>query len=222
MSELNKHFSWREWIISAIAVLAIICLFTYRPIRQSSAYHNFADCRHFWGINHFGDVISNLPFIIIGTWGLSFLKNPKSTECFECPSEKNTYVFFFTGLLLTVFGSTYYHLEPNSKTLFWNRLPMSVSFMSFLCITIGEFINPKLALKVLFPAVAFGMGSVIYWIWSEFQGMGDWRFYLFTQFFGIISLPLILLMYKSRYRFNYYWFVLFFYILAKICESKDW
>ena len=34
----------------------------------------------------------------------------------------------FLGILLTGFGSAYYHLEPNDQTLFWDRLPMAISF----------------------------------------------------------------------------------------------
>ena len=44
----------------------------------------------------------------------------------------------FLGILLTGFGSSYYHLDPNDHTLFWDRLPMSISFMAILAMAVEE------------------------------------------------------------------------------------
>ena len=44
----------------------------------------------------------------------------------------------FLGIALTGFGSSYYHWDPNDRTLFWDRLPMALSFMAILAIVIGE------------------------------------------------------------------------------------
>ncbi len=46
-------------------VMGIVALFL-APIPQPLSYHNFADHRGCLGIPNFGDVISNVPFAIVG------------------------------------------------------------------------------------------------------------------------------------------------------------
>lgn len=75
---------------------------------------------------------------------------------------------------------------------------------------------------LLLPSLILGLGGVIFWKWGEGQGGGDLRIYIFTQFFTIAVIPVVLLLYKSRYRYSYYlWYVLAAYVSAKICESND-
>ena len=50
----------------AVFVLTAVILYFLGPIAQDLSYHRFSDCREFWGVPHFMDVMSNLPFLIIG------------------------------------------------------------------------------------------------------------------------------------------------------------
>jgi|SRR5579859_4772400 len=102
-------------------------------IPQPLSYHSFADQRSFLEIPNFGDVVSNLPFAVIGIWSLVLLlRSPSrnSTGRFLGDRERLPYVFVFTGLLLTAFGSSYYHLAPDNELLVWDRLPITITFTS--------------------------------------------------------------------------------------------
>ena len=44
-------------------------MFFVKPIPQDAAYHNFADQREVLGIPNFWNVISNIPFILVGLIG---------------------------------------------------------------------------------------------------------------------------------------------------------
>ena len=49
------------------------------PFAQDPAYHAFADGRTLLGIPNFWNVISNLPLLVIGAWGILFVaRNPRS------------------------------------------------------------------------------------------------------------------------------------------------
>ncbi len=101
-------------IITAVIPLIFLSL---PRIPQPEAHHLFADRRSVLGMPNFGDVASNLPFAVIGVWGLIFLLRPESIEStsrFLEPGERWPYSFVFMGLLLTAFGSSYYHLSPNN------------------------------------------------------------------------------------------------------------
>ena len=60
----------RVVLLMAITLITALVMFSFPAIPQNSDYHNFADQRALWGIPHFGDVLSNLPFVLVGFWGL--------------------------------------------------------------------------------------------------------------------------------------------------------
>ena len=157
-------------------------------------------------------MISNLPFVIIGSLGL---KNVLSS--LKGNSLKLSFIWFFIGIILTGFGSAYYHFNPNDTTLIWDRLPMTISFMSFLSIIISEFIDVHFGKKALFPFLIIGVLSIGYWV--VFQ---DLRMYVLVQFLPISLIPIILFLSKNNLKLKkYFWLILIAYIVAKFLESYD-
>ena len=41
------------------------------------------------------------------------------------------------GVLLTGFGSGYYHWSPSNETLVWDRLPMTLTFLPMTALLLG-------------------------------------------------------------------------------------
>lgn len=66
-------------IIVVIVIIAIIAVFSMDPIAQDPAYHNFADQRSLINIPNFYNVLSNLPFIIIGVMGMRLVGLGRAT-----------------------------------------------------------------------------------------------------------------------------------------------
>jgi hypothetical protein len=199
----------------------VILLF-HAPIPQDPAYHNFADQHTILGIPRFGDVITNLGFNLVGLLGLWFLWRKTDPNLFQNSKEQSAYTVFFLGLFLTGLGSAYYHLEPNSSRLFWDRLPVTLTFMSMLSIVITERASPLLGIRLLLPLLLVGAGSVVYWHLGEQAGNGDLRFYGIVQFYPMLAIPLMLILFRSRYVYGaYFWGVIGWYALAKICELLD-
>ena len=87
------------------ASLAILPLLP--PIPQDPSYHQFADQRTLLGIPNFWNVVSNLPFVLVGAMRL-----------WQFGRDRASFVLFL-GVFLTGFGSAYYHWDPNDDTLFW-------------------------------------------------------------------------------------------------------
>ena len=159
-------------------------------------------------------------FIIIGGYCLSILIHHAHIK-----SEFNpipAYYLFFIGLILTGFGSGYYHLSPTNETLVWDRLPMAIAFMSLFSFFIYEHISERLGTWLLWPLLALGVFSVWYWIYTENQGVGDLRLYALVQFLPVLLIPLIIILFPSqRYEHKYLWYLIGFYVLAKIAEHYD-
>lgn len=207
-------------LLLTVAVVIATIAHLLPPIPQPLAYHNFADQRRWLGIPNFGDVVSNLPFALVGIAGLIFLFGAGARE-FSDPRERWPYVVMFASLILTAFGSAYYHLAPGNARLVWDRIPIMMVFMALLAAVIAERVRVAAGLA-LFPVFEiFGVASVLTWRAGELQGHGDLRFYAAVQVYAILILLLALLFAPKYTRGADFAAVVGFYVLAKILEESD-
>ena len=102
-------------LIAPAVILAVIALFL-SAIPQPLSYHNFADHRPWFGMPNFGDVVSNIPFAIVGIWGLLVMFAPGRLQLLDS-RERWPYLVMFASLILTAIGSGYYHLAPDNARL---------------------------------------------------------------------------------------------------------
>jgi len=192
-------------VFLVLMIASLVGLLLLPPIAQDQSYHDFADQRTLLGVPHFWNVVSNFPFIAIGAAGLWQLRRDPAIDV------------LFLGILLTGFGSAYYHLDPNDRTLFWDRLPMAVSFMAILANAIEERVDAKAGAILLCPLVAVGVFSILLWRWT-----GDLRLYGWVQFFPCLALPLLFLLFPAKYSGTSYWLIAAaLYALAKLFEFYD-
>ena len=192
-------------ILLGLATASLAGLLLLPPIPQDQSYHKFADQRTLFGVPNFWNVVSNFPFIAIGLVGLrQFHRNPVT-------------LLLFLGILSTGFGSSYYHLDPNDRTLFWDRLPISVTFMAILAYSIEERVDARAGAILLWPLVAVGVFSLLLWRWTD-----DLRLYGWVQFFPCVAIPLLFLLFPPKYSGAYYWVLAAaLYALAKLLEFYD-
>jgi hypothetical protein len=181
----------RVALIIGLAVLAGAVVFFLPPLSQDSSYHSFADHMPLLGVPNFWNVISNLGFLAAAIWGVRALRSPVS---FLEAWERIAYGILLGGVALVALGSSYYHAAPDNATLFWDRLPMTIVFMSLLATTVGERIDMRAGKLLLFPLLAAGVGSVIYW-----RIFDDLRPYVMVQFYPMAALPLMLLLFPPKY-----------------------
>ena len=175
------------------------------PLTQDQSYHQFADQRTIFGIPNFWNVVSNLPFLAVGVAGLRRFRNDPAT------------VVFFLGVLLTGVGSSYYHWDPNDDTLFWDRLPMTLSFGAILALVVAERVSVRAGAILLWPALATGLFSLLLWRWTD-----DLRLYFWVQFFPGLAVVLLFLLCPPKFTGTNYWIIAgVLYALAKIFEFTD-
>jgi len=68
------------------------------PIHQDPAYHQFVDVRSWLGVPNAWNVLSNLPFVIVGLAALQWLAR-------QPVPQRKMWMVFFIGITLTGFGS---------------------------------------------------------------------------------------------------------------------
>ena len=217
-------FVQRVAILVAVLIVAVGGLLFLEPIPQNPAYHLFADTQSYLGLANFGNVTSNVGFAIVGVLGLVTIFGRKDRDIFEQPLDAWPYIVFFFAVLSVGAGSAYYHANPDIERLVWDRLPMTVGFMSLFAAFIADRIHGRVGVVYLLPAlIAVGILSLVYWEWTEAQGRGDLRFYGLVQFYPMIAMPMICWLFPpSRYTSGRYlaW-VIGWYGVAKVLEIFD-
>lgn len=218
---MSQRFNSFALVLAIVAIIAaVVFMFLAPKIPQWPSYHQFADKRSLWGIANFADVLSNVLFLFIGCYGLVILM--RNSQQNGCDSESLVYTLLFASIILVCFGSAYYHLAPDNATLVWDRIPMTLVFMTALSLTIMQRINHNLGLYLLVPLLIFGVFSVIYWYCSELSGAGDLRLYALVQFYSMLIIVAILMFFPKHHPPTkaYIWLGVWYFI-AKLAEHFD-
>jgi len=206
-------------LLVLVTVVATTIVFSLRPISQPQNYHHFCDNRLMFDIPSFANVISNIGFIVVGLMGLCRVRQSVAPKII-----KIIYIFVFMGIFLTAFGSAFYHYSPNNATLVYDRLPMTIVFMAITAAALAEGVGLVIGGIVLAPLLLIGCASILWWRYSEIRGSGDLRLYALVQYYPVILIPLILLLFPNfRIRKGWPPLLLCFgwYALAKIAEGLD-
>ena len=203
------------------AQASAIALALHGAIPQLAEYHAFADARGWLGLPNAANVLSNLPFTLIGAWGLwrlSAIQHGPARAAWCC---------FCAALACTGFGSAIYHWAPANASLVLDRLPIAWACAALLCAFLSERVDAAWGhASTLCGAFIVATASVAWWWFSEHQGHGDLRPYLYLQFLPMLLVPAALCM-KLRVQNNAgvpdaaWWAVLALYAAAKLMELAD-
>ena len=138
--------------------------------------------------------------MLAGALGLRVLYRNRGKRLFRDRHEVWPCRLFILGAVLIGFGSGYYHLDPDNERFLWDRLAMMPTFMAWFAAIVSERVSLRARLRLLPLFVVAGLGSAVWWGWSEAHAMGDLRFYLLMQLLPMLLIPLLLWRYPPRYR----------------------
>lgn len=157
-------------VLAGLMAVSLAGLALLPKIPQDQAYHLFADQRTLFGIPNFWNVVSNIPFIVVGAAGLARFRDDAAR------------IVLFLGFFLTGIGSAYYHWDPNDGTLFWDRLPMTISFAAILSLVVQERVGARMGRSCFgrcsqsgLPAYWHGCGPTICVSISGRNSFRAWR-----------------------------------------------
>lgn len=162
-----RHAGWAA--VAAVAAAMMI----HGPIAQPAAYHDFADARAAFGIPRAADVLSNVPFALVALWALARRRGGIAWTAFDA------------SLLLTAFGSAYYHLAPDDARLVWDRIPIALACAAMLVAVYGETHRLRGQGGALAAMGVAAVASVAWW-----RAAADLRPYLLLQVAPLLLVPL--------------------------------
>ena len=201
-----------QMLCAVLALFAIgLVLHWLYPLRQSEAYHAFADTRPWLGIPNAADVLSNVPIFLAGLAVLVWLRRQADGG----GRLRSGLLVTGLGLTLTGIGSAYFHYAPSDATLVWDRLPLAVVFAGVLLTAWSCAVAiPPSRFQVALLVLA-SLGSVAFWVY-----LGSLWPYAILQFGGLAVL-LYLALGGRLQGAGGWWCVIAFYTLAKVFENFD-
>lgn len=216
---MNRLTNSKLLLGSVFAALAL-ALWAYGPVQQPAHYHDFADNRLCLGIAHGADVLSNLGFLLVGGLGLWRLWRLRRVD--HARAALPAWWLFFISVVLTTFGSAYYHVAPDDLRLSWDRLPIALACASLIAALWSERIDARQGRLSLVPLLLFALHSVLWWIWTGDNGSGDLRPYLLLQLTPVMLMPLLLWRLPgAAAEDRALWRMVGLYVLAKLAELAD-
>ncbi len=206
-------------VLAGVFAIAVIALALVGPIPQPADYHAFADVRTLLGVPYAMDVLSNLPFVLVGLWML------RAARQWQQSHHPGAAALALAGLgcALTGLGSAYYHLEPNHWGLLWDRLPIGVTAVGLLAVLLAEHVDARWGRGLRLAALAIcALLSSIYWYMSIGWGAQDLRPYLLAQFAPMLALAVLAPGMRGGVLHRGAWgLAALGYALAKVCEVLD-
>ena len=206
----------RNELLLALAAGALLLVAVFAPaVAQPLHYQDFADQRTLWGLPHALDVLSNVPFALVGLLGLRALRRLPAGEVSN--AQRACARLFFAGLLVVAVGSSWYHFQPNDFGLAIDRASMSIAFAGLLGLLVAGVVSDRAGTVTAGALLVLGLASVL--AWYETANVLPWAV---VQFGGM---PLLVLAALTRPRAGALvvrWsLVLLAYALAKLFESND-
>ena len=180
-------------------------------VEQPSHYHAFADQRALLGISHAMDVLSNLPFLLLGLYALARLPHISEQRW------RALGLSLSLGLLFTFLGSSTYHLAPVDTGLIYDRLGMLVLFSAILGMATADRLGFRAAGMALIAVLLGGAASL--WAWRVHDNLLPW---IVLQAGGMLLL--VLLAYRRSLPDGYGFKLgacVAWYALAKLFELGD-
>jgi len=215
-------------LVSVLALLVLVALVGPAIPTPEAMAGAFADRRAWGALPNALDVLSNLPFAVLGLWGLVRLHRVDRAHQIEQDSSWTVLPeppvdaldcawLFFTGLLVTAAGSTFYHLEPDALRLAADRAGMAVAFAGLIGFAVCERVSLRAGWPVAWFTLAAALAAVA--LFHETGNVLPWALVQFGGMLGVLALSLTRPV-RGAVGFKLGW-VIFFYALAKLFELGD-
>jgi hypothetical protein len=212
---MRSNLSRLEAVL-ALGCAALLVLAVAGPtVLQPADFHAYADQRMLWGLPHAMDVLSNLPFALGGLAGAWMLWRAPAGALGTM--ERAMAALFFTGLLVTAFGSSWYHLQPDDAGLAIDRYAMAIAFAGLLGLGAAARVSERAGAAVGLTGLLLAPLAVF--VWAATGNVLPWAL---VQLGGMVLVLWLALLRPRHGALDVRWLaVLAIYGVAKVFELND-
>jgi hypothetical protein len=159
-------------LMLAMALAAVVGLVAWGPVGLVPHMHHFVDEGTWLGVPNGLNVLSHVPLIPIGLWGIWRVSRLPSNERLRW-----IWGWFFLCQMLATLGGMFYHLAPGDSAFIWDQVPKSAACSLFAFAFLAERIDRRFGES---PAIAAALIASllggIWWLYSlHHEGVGDLR-----------------------------------------------
>lgn len=159
-------------LMVAMALAAMVGLVAWGPVGLVPHMHHFVDEGTWMGVPNGINVLSHVPLIPIGLWGIWRVSRLPSNEPLRW-----IWGWFFLCQMLATLGGMFYHLAPGDSAFIWDQVPKSAACSLFAFAFLAERIDRRCGES---PAIATALIASllggIWWLYSlHHDGVGDLR-----------------------------------------------
>ncbi len=192
------------WLTGAAILAAAVCVVVLGPIERGPGFHDYADQRRWLGIPHAGDVLSNVPFVIVGVRAL-----------------RQTPVLALAVAWIGV-GSAIYHWAPSDTTLSLDWAPIGVTLMLMLAAVIRDRIGARAGHVMQGAGCLAAVLAVGYWLLTGgTTDGGNMAPYVTVQLLGVALAPVLAVIAPGRISTRYLLAAVACFLVARILGAYD-
>ncbi|RYF35045.1 MAG: hypothetical protein EOO26_02260 [Comamonadaceae bacterium] len=218
-------FSRRERaLLAAFALLGVVAVLCPPLTGAQAGASLFADDRAWLHLPNAMDVLSNLPFLAVGVWGLCWLRGLDRAQHRAAHGAGEPPVntldcawLFFAGLIASAVGSAFYHLQPDVPRLAADRAGMAIAFAGLIGFAVCERVSQRAGWVAAWATLAGGLLAVA--VWHDTGNVAPWAVVQFGGMGLVLALALAAPT-DDAVGLKLGW-VIFFYALAKAFELGD-
>ncbi len=156
--------------MTSAAIVAVMA----PAVERGAGFHAYADRRSWFGIPHAGDVLSNLPFVVVGVVGLR--------RAFAAqPLPRSLVALVFAAIAGVGFGSGAYHADPSDATLALDWAPIVLALGWLAALVVADRVDRRAGVAAALGLPALALSSVAVWSAGGGTAGGDMRWYVAVQ-----------------------------------------
>ncbi|HEX5062958.1 MAG TPA: hypothetical protein VFV99_26470 [Kofleriaceae bacterium] len=191
-----------------VSLVAAVVAALASPITRGPAFHAYADQRELFGIQHAGDVLSNLAFLAVGLWAMRRAVTPAQQAAASAVS-------------LIAMGSAMYHFAPADITLAldWLGIGFTLGFVG--AAVLGDRLGAVAEQRALFLTPILTLATIITWLVTGGTHGGTMTPYVAWQALGIVVPPLVALIAPGKIPRVPLLGAVALFALARLCAAHD-
>lgn len=166
-------------LLGAMAAATVMGLLAWGPVALGGHAHAHADVRAWAGVPNAVNVLTHLPLLPLGVWGLWRLAALRGHDAL-----RPAWALFFACQMLATLGGMAYHWAPGDAMFVWDQMPKSAACALMSCAFLAERVDARWGRPwVLAGALVLAAMGGVWWLLTlRLHGVGDLRPLLWLEF----------------------------------------